>query len=238
MAVPILLLSNVTYDSTRKFDATALTGGVGGLLTLQGALGSDFYIQRNGGPNAQRQKREGNLVMTPTPFADSGAAPTYSITTDRSVTWVGDDELGGQAPTQYGADSFGYIQDTWSVNFAASQVNCGLKWSIPCDQHLRTMNFVGRSSDGQFVVKASMSDGSMADRTLNLPINTNGWWKLQARSKDPCVLSVEIRKTTTSGGSGYLIPQLTWLEVPVAAPSPRGWKNAMRLLGISGGQNA
>lgn len=232
MAAPVFTLANMAVDAA--FDDLTVTTGGNSLVI--GFTGSDWLWYATAYPNARAKLSGGDTIATSL-FNDVGSPPgqggwSYRTKTsqihDCNSFGGGDDNLAHSDP--------GSI----SITIPAGQAATGMRYTVPCDQNLRTFVWAGALLEGTYTVTATLTNGSASPISVVLPVaggaNTDAWFKVTVRTVLATTLTMEIRRTTANANVGRIVPQAATLQI-AAPPRVGGGSMYLQYLGLYGGSN-
>jgi hypothetical protein len=223
MSAPLLTLTPVAYTPGLNFDATILSGGFAGDQSLRGYQGDDFLWIKNSA--SYLRKRQGGLGIGVVQFNEAGGLMTYGVWDyGHFVMFQAGDEMSSPFSDHESGSSSGIY-----FRMAPTQINTGLRVTIPSNQSRTKVCFRWFFINGNYRITASNTEGRVPSQVLNYVapnVFTPYWFDLETTSVDASTCVVEVRRTSvdSGGGDGAIGALLAWIETPIPRPEPSDFR--------------
>jgi hypothetical protein len=214
VAQPFITLATEASVNPTGVNLSNVTSPGGAWTALQGITGADWLAATGD----HKKEGQNQLAVTYSPGASTSANFFFPMTwVPAAANGEGDAELlpvirsGTSNVTIYNGRLGDYIRQP----------------NIIADQKQRKYHFQGSNQNGgTWVLTATLSDGSYAPQQITLPVGDFGI-TCTFTARTVCTLQISVDCTVASGfgvNQAYLYHGCWWLEVPVEAKLPTGYK--------------
>lgn len=234
MAAPFIDLQ--IYTIPVNLDLSSVTSSGDAWDSLDGDISSDWY-KAEFSLDSVRRKRFGSGRIALAFFDDSGDAITTGVNGTRQIYAINKDWKGSDQNGVPGLQLFNVLTPAFGAT-PNSKINWGVRWQIEADQKLRELvliNDVYFYDGAVWTFKASIGDGSSADKIISMPNNNYGGFqsgdatvRCLYRSLVPTLITLELRRVAGPAVTSFVLPIAGYLRMPIAPPQPGTYKQMTR----------